>query len=205
MDVEKIASLRLIQVGIGGLANVSLTIAPGEVVCLSGPSGAGKTRLLRAIADLEVHAGEVWLGEQEQRTVSGHAWRRQVMLVPTESQWWADTVAPHFPQVVAEGLDALGLSTSALEWPVNRLSSGEKQRLALLRALSHDPRALLLDEPTANLDSATARRVEEWLLGIIRDRHLPVLWVAHKPEQIQRVAHRHFRIQGAGLEQVPCT
>ncbi|RUA22663.1 ATP-binding cassette domain-containing protein [Billgrantia gudaonensis] len=76
-------------------------------------------------------------------------------------------------------------------WSVAHLSSGEKQRLALLRAVSRSPSALLLDEPTANLDDATARRVEAWLRERIRVRGWPAVWVAHDMAQIARVADRH--------------
>jgi ABC-type iron transport system FetAB ATPase subunit len=85
---------------------------------------------------------------------------------------------------------------------VSRLSSGEKQRLALLRALSVGPEALLLDEPTANLDADSTAGVEAWLTGIARGKRLPVLWVAHDNNQIERVAQRLFRVSGDHLERV---
>ncbi|MBA2778639.1 ABC transporter ATP-binding protein [Billgrantia kenyensis] len=197
-------SLRLDGIAIGELAAISLAVRPGEIVCLSGASGSGKSRLLRAVADLEPHAGEVWLGEQAQSQTPGHAWRRQVMLVPAESHWWAETVGEHFidPPVTAE-LAALGFGPDTLEWQVGRLSTGEKQRLGLLRAVSREPRALLLDEPTANLDDASRERVEAWLVERIRVRQWPTLWVAHDHDQIARVASRHWRIVGARLEEEP--
>ncbi|MBB3189301.1 ABC transporter ATP-binding protein [Halomonas cerina] len=197
-------SLRLEGLVIGELSGVDLTIAPGEILCLAGASGSGKSRLLRAVADLEPHDGEVWLGETAQSSVSGHTWRARVMLVPAESQWWADTVGEHFleDQADAGDLEALGFAPEVLGWEVNRLSSGEKQRLALLRAVSREPAALLLDEPTANLDEATTRRVEAWLTTRIRERGWPVLWVAHDPGQIARVATRHRRLFDGRLQVV---
>lgn len=194
-------ALRLDGVAIGTLTEVSLTVDPGEIHCLSGPSGSGKSRLLRAVADLEPHAGEVWLGEVAQSSLPAHAWRARVMLVPAESQWWADSVGEHLSvSPAAEDLAALGFEAAVLEWQVARLSSGEKQRLALLRALGQAPSALLLDEPTANLDDATTRRVEEWLVGRIRQRGWPVIWVAHDRAQIARVANHHWRIDGTALQ-----
>ncbi|WP_232090636.1 ABC transporter ATP-binding protein [Billgrantia diversa] len=196
-------SLRLDRIAIGDLDEVSLTVEPGEIVCLSGASGSGKSRLLRAVADLEPHAGEVWLGEQGQSQMPGHAWRRQVMLVPAESHWWAETVVEHFiHEPEAAELEALGLAPDALAWQVGRLSTGEKQRLGLLRALSREPSALLLDEPTANLDDATNERVEAWLTARIHERGWPTLWVAHDRGQIARVASRHWRIASGRLEEV---
>ncbi|PWV74555.1 ATP-binding cassette domain-containing protein [Halomonas sp. A11-A] len=194
-------TLRLEGVAIGTLSDVSLAVCPGEIHCLSGPSGSGKSRLLRAVADLEPHAGEVWLGEVAQSSLPAHAWRARVMLVPAESQWWADSVGEHLPAPPdAEDLAALGFEAAVLGWQVARLSSGEKQRLALLRALGQAPSALLLDEPTANLDDATTRRVEEWLVGRIRQRGWPVIWVAHDRNQIARVADCHWHIHGTELQ-----
>ncbi|MBI42940.1 ATP-binding cassette domain-containing protein [Marinobacter lutaoensis] len=193
--------LYLDHVSVGGLSAVSLTVPPGAVVCLSGPSGSGKSRLLRAVADLEPHGGQVHLGDEAQASCPAHQWRQRVMLVPADSQWWFEAVAAHFPDRARGPVpSALGLPPEVMAWPISRLSSGERQRLALYRALVREPRALLLDEPTANLDGDSTRAVEQWLLAEIRRRSLAVLWVAHDPEQIRRVADAHYRIRGAELE-----
>ena len=189
---------------VGALRGVSLAVEPGEIVCISGESGSGKSRLLRAIADLEPHAGQAEVGADRRAAVAAHCWRGWVMLVPAESSWWGETVIEHFLEPVPGSLAAFGLKDEALDWQVSRLSSREKQRLAVLRALSHEPRALLLDEPTANLDPELAREVEAWLRDYVRREHIPVVWVAHDRAQIERVADRHFVIRGAGLEEQPC-
>ena len=197
--------LRLEDVAVGELDAVSLSISSGEVVCVSGASGSGKTRLLRAIADLEPHGGECMLGDLRQSETPAHRWRAQVMMVPAESQWWHETVGEHFDSgagdAPGDALEALDLPAKAMDWSIDRLSSGEKQRLALIRALMREPRALLLDEPTANLDSDSIRRVERWLLEIIERRKLPTLWVAHDADQIERVSNRLFRIRDGRLRE----
>ncbi|MCH8543175.1 MAG: ATP-binding cassette domain-containing protein [Alcanivorax sp.] len=202
------AALHLQDVAIGTLTQVTAHIAAGEILCLSGTSGSGKSRLLRAIADLDPHGGEIHLGDHIQGKMPGHSWRREVMLVPAETQWWHDTVAEHLgpamdEQALQQALTALGFAPDTLHWQVSRLSSGEKQRLALLRAISHRPGALLLDEPTANLDGDTTLRTEQWLQDTVRYHALPTLWVAHDPAQIARVADRHMHIEGHRLVQQP--
>lgn len=195
------ADLRLDKVTVGSLNNVQLDVRGGEVVCLSGPSGSGKSRLLRAVADLEPHEGRVYLDATEQASVPGHDWRRQVIMVPADSQWWFDEVGTHFSETNCQQLpDALGFSSQVMNWTIARLSSGERQRLALWRALALQPAALLLDEPTANLDHDMSLAVEQWLLAEIREHRMPVLWVAHDQAQIQRVADRHLHIAGNNLE-----
>lgn len=190
-------SLILNDVGIDSLHDLTLEVRPGQIVCVTGASGCGKTRLLRAIADLEPHTGSIALGDTPQAQVSGHVWRSRVMLVPAESQWWQQTVGAHFDTIDDEDLAALGFGRAVLGWDVSRLSSGEKQRLALLRALSRQPAALLLDEPTANLDSEGMRRTERWLCHLIRSRRLPTLWVTHDLAQVARVGDHHLRFNHA--------
>ncbi len=195
-------TLHLADVTVGEMSGITFSVAPGEVLALSGASGSGKSRLMRAIADLDAHGGEIRLGDTAQAAMPGHRWRQQVMLVPADSQWWADTVGEHFPAGQPVDWAALGFSADVAQWEVSRLSSGERQRLALLRALAHQPRALLLDEPTANLDTETTARVEQWLLTRIRQGGCPAVWVSHDPAQIKRVATRHLKIRNHRLEAV---
>ncbi|MBS3745132.1 MAG: ATP-binding cassette domain-containing protein [Wenzhouxiangellaceae bacterium] len=193
--------LALEDVSVGDLEPVSLAVSRGKVICLSGASGSGKTRLLRAVADLEPHGGDCRLGDIRQSETPAHNWRAQVMMIPAESQWWHETVGEHFDADAGDALEALDLPGEATSWSIDRLSSGEKQRLALIRALAREPRALLLDEPTANLDAESIKRVERWLLEIIERRELPTLWVAHDAEQIQRVSNRHLLIRDGRLQE----
>jgi ABC-type iron transport system FetAB ATPase subunit len=172
-----------------------LELEAGECVTLNGPSGSGKSRLLRAIADLDPHAGEAWCDGTEQQALSGPAWRRRVALLPAESAWWSDRVGDHFEQLDAATLDLLKLPADAGDWQVTRLSSGERQRLALLRLLSVKPEVLLLDEPTANLDLTNIERVEGLIEHWRREHRTAVFWVSHDPGQQQRVSTRSLRIE----------
>jgi len=193
--------LELDQLQRPAIGPVSLTVAAGECICISGPSGAGKSQLLRAIADLDPHDGEVRLSGQPAAGTAPPEWRRQVALLPPESSWWLPQVADHFQTGSPLPLAEVGLADAILEQPVARLSSGEKQRLALLRLLANRPRVLLLDEPTANLDPENTRRVEAVIAAYRRSREAAVIWVSHDRAQAARVCDRYFDVAGGGLQQ----
>jgi ABC-type iron transport system FetAB ATPase subunit len=169
---------------------LSLDVDAGDCVCISGPSGTGKSLLLRAIADLDPHGGQVWLGNQSCNATPPDVWRSMVGLLPPESSWWLPRVREHFHDGMPVPLDHVGLETEILDKPVSQLSSGERQRLALLRLLSNRPRVLLLDEPTANLDPENTRRIEKVITEYKREHDAAVIWVSHDSEQIKRVANR---------------
>jgi len=182
-----------------GLPPVSLSLSAGELVCLSGPSGAGKTLLLRALADLDVNHGELSLQGVSREQLTAMEWRRQVGYLPAESRWWGATVAEHFQRIDAQPLSRLGFDAAVADWRVERLSSGERQRLALARLLANQPRVLLLDEPTANLDPDNMRKVEQLVQAYLRDRQAACLWVTHSREQIARIADRELHLDAGGL------
>ncbi|VFQ43537.1 ABC transporter ATP-binding protein [Desulfoluna butyratoxydans] len=184
---------------IRGLGPVRLTVPAGTCVGVSGPSGIGKSSLLRAVADMEPHDGRVCLGATDRDALCASEWRRMVGLLPSESAWWADGVAQHFLTPEAVCPEALGLREEVLTWPVKRLSSGERQRLSLLRLLDRRPRALLLDEPTANLDGESTRRVESLILDYAQTHRAPVIWVGHSVDQLNRVAQRVVSFDADGV------
>lgn len=174
---------------------IDLVIEPGACVSVMGASGAGKTLLLRALVDLDPHEGRVCINSLVCDEVAGPEWRRKVGMLPAESAWWADTVGPHFPaDFFGEALAPYGFEPTALAWEVQRLSTGERQRLAIARLLARRPDALLLDEPTGSLDPENVERIEHLLAHYRKDRGAPVLWVSHDPEQAKRVATRHFAL-----------
>ena len=179
---------------------VNLQVKAGEIVCLSGASGSGKSLLLRAIADIIPHTGTVLLDAQEAANIPAPQWRRQVSLLPAENQWWQDLISEHFSRQDNAMLSSLGFAEPTWQWQVARCSTGEKQRLAMLRMLCNQPRCLLLDEPTASLDPDNTARVESLLREYITKHQTPVLWVSHSREQIQRMAQRHFILCDGKLE-----
>jgi ABC-type iron transport system FetAB ATPase subunit len=188
--------LNIANLAIDETNQVSLNLSAGEVVCLSGLSGCGKTRLLRAIADLDEVSGEIRLNDVSKTDIQVTDWRQKIQFISSESQWWYHTVEQHFSPDL-EDMQALGLSPDLLSRPVAQLSSGEKQRFALLRSLRLCPQVLLLDEPTANLDPESTLKVEQHLLKWI-DQDKVMLWVTHQPDQVSRIAHRAYSWEEIG-------
>lgn len=179
------------------LGPINLQLESGECFAIAGPSGAGKSLLLRAIADLDVNTGTVALAGTNRESYQAPLWRRKVAYVPAESGWWADTVEAHFLSTpdLPELLKTVGLS-DALSWQVSRLSTGERQRLALVRSLQLNPDVLLLDEPTSALDPNSVLRVEQ-LIKTRLEAGCAILLVTHDPEQPSRLgARRCYMDQG---------
>ena len=196
----KVEGLKRLHVG-----PVDLQLSAGECITLSGPSGAGKSLLLRAIADLDNHEGLSYIDGESSLRFKGHEWRQQVGLLPAEPAWWGDTIGDHFSTLDAddsEGLNDLGFDDSVLGWSVARSSTGERQRLALLRLLQNRPRILLLDEPTAGLDRTNTLNVEALLRSYRENKAAAVIWVSHDPEQIDRLGCQNFTLENGTLKLV---
>lgn len=191
--------LSIRQLRARGIRADRLTIYDGACAALSGPSGSGKTLLLRAIADLDENSGEIRLDDLSRDAIDGPGWRRRVMYVSAESHWWQPSVRPHAAQWNDDHLQALGFTPEVLDWEIQRLSSGERQRLALARALAHGPAALLLDEPSANLDQPNTNRVEQLVEDWRSATSGCVLWVSHDAEQRTRVASSDYVIHDGEL------
>jgi len=183
------------------LAPASLDLAPGECAAIMGPSGSGKSLFLRQVADLDPGHGEALLDGRPRSGMRGYAWRRKVIYCQAEAGWWEDVVAPHFADraKAAAIMQRLGLSVDKLDALVNELSTGERQRLGLARALALAPRVLLLDEPTAALDQAATDKVEAEVRRYL-DSGAAVLMVTHSPAQAERLARRSWRMEQGRLE-----
>jgi nitrous oxidase accessory protein len=188
------------------LKDVTFTAAPGEILALWGANGAGKTTLLKAILSLIRFDGDIAIdGHSVQR--AGKQARRGIGYVPQEAVFydWGVLATMRFyarlkkasPERIAPLLARLGLDVHAHK-PVNALSGGLKQRLALAIALLADPPLLLLDEPTASLDTA-AQQDYLRLLANLRDEGKTILFASHRLEEVEALADRALLLEHGRL------
>lgn len=173
-----------------------LEVPHRECLAITGPSGSGKSLLMRMLADLLPHEGKIWLDGAAQRDTPAPLWRRRVAYVATEAAWWAPTVAEHFPANHIPDTALLLLRDNILALSPERLSTGERQRLNLLRAMAGEPRVLVLDEPTSALDHEAVLAVEG-LLQNWRAAGGILILSSHDPAQVERLATRHLVLEGA--------
>jgi putative ABC transport system ATP-binding protein len=200
------------------IRDVSFAVSPGDRLAVIGPSGAGKTVLLRAMAMLDpLDAGSIqWRGH----AVPGGAvpsYRKQVIYLHQRPALLDGSVEDNLKhpftlkghherrfdrERVLELLECLNRDETFLGKSSRDLSGGEAQIVALLRAAQLDPAVLLADEPTASLDQVTARSVEglldRWLAAGQGGRAL--VWVSHDLEQARRVTGRALRMHSGRLE-----
>lgn len=193
------------------LGDVSLEIQAGTVVGITGPSGSGKSTLLHVVGAMDVaDTGGVSVGDTEIDELSGTDradYRRTIgfvfqkfHLLPALSVL-DNVVAPVLPYRVAfpkldrarSLLKAVGLADRH-DSPPSHLSGGEQQRVAIARALINDPRLLLADEPTGNLDSQTGMEIIELLLRFRNERRMTILIASHDPLVVAR-CDRIIRLQ----------
>lgn len=204
------------------LDGVSLRLAAGDRVGIVGPTGAGKSLLLRALARLDpIDAGEIlWQGQpihgwdvpkfrarvtylrQQPALLSGTV--EDNLRLPFSLRVHGDRVFDH--QRVAKWLTEVGRDESFLAKSGGELSGGEAQLAAMLRALQLDPQVLLFDEPTAALDAAAAQSIEQLISAWIEkwpDERAYIL-VSHDAQQAERMCNSIARLSQGRLE-VPTT
>lgn len=194
------------------LDGISVVLCGGQRLALAGPTGAGKTLLLRALALLDpVDGGELFWRGQPVGGGSVPAFRSRAIYLHQRPALIGDSVeatlqrpfrlkvhsgAQYDEQRIAAWLDGLGRTGDLLRRPTAELSGGERQIVAMLRALQFDPEVLLLDEPTAALDPSAAeaaeRLVTEWFEAAVRER--AYCWVSHDPQQAARMTDRTLRL-----------
>jgi len=194
--------LRIDQLKAAPLPPLTFTVGDGECLIVEGPSGSGKTRLLRAIADLDPASGHVFLNGAERNEMTGPQWRRKVRYLSAEPQWWTQTPQSAFSAAkedkaaqdrIARLLTSLGLQPALLDKPVASLSTGERQRLALVRGIVDEPTVLLLDEPVSALDIPTAALVSELLrFQLLAGRTLII--TAHNDNPVSRLGHARLQL-----------
>jgi tungstate transport system ATP-binding protein len=193
------------------LDDVSLGIRPGPPTLVVGPNGSGKTTLLRVCMGLVAPTeGRIsWGGRSDAAPIRrAILFQRPVMLRRTAAGNIAYALAQagvprsRRPARVAELLQRVGLSELA-QRSARKLSGGEQQRLALARALARDPELLFLDEPTANLDPAATRAVEEIIL-LAAQSGIKIVMASHDLGQVRRIAGDVvFLVRGKLCEQGP--
>ena len=199
------------------LNQVEIAVQPGEFVAIMGPSGCGKSTLLNLIGGLDSpSAGAVSLAGQDlatlneeqltqlRRTTLGFIFQRHDLfpvLTARENIEFPLLLAgvpPAERRARAEVLLALvGLRERAEHLP-DELSGGQQQRIGIARALANRPRLLLADEPTGNLDRATASDVLDVLTGLVREQGLTLVMVTHDPQDAAR-ADRIIRLRDGRL------
>ena len=187
-----------VRYGVRGLMildRVSLTIASGAPTVLIGPNGSGKTTLLRLVMGLiEPTAGRITWGGRPQGSPERRAivFQRPVMLrrsVVANVEYAlssAGVARADWSTRVAELLNLVGLAGFGSR-AARRLSGGEQQRLALARALARDPQVLLLDEPTASLDPAATKAIEDVIRAVVA-RGIKVVLSTHDLGEARRLA-----------------
>jgi iron(III) transport system ATP-binding protein len=186
------------------VADVSLSIAPGEVMCLLGPSGCGKSTTLRMLAGVEVpEAGVIRVDGQQVHGPEG--------TVPPEGRsvglMFQDfALFPHLSvaanigfgltgsraarrQRVVELLERVELASHIDAYP-HELSGGEQQRVALARALAPRPLVMLMDEPFSGLDNRLRDGIRDDTLSLLKEEGTAVVMVTHEPEEAMRMADR---------------
>ena len=206
---EVAKTYRQASAGLEVLKSVSLSVMPGEIVAVVGPSGAGKSTLLHIAGLLDrPSAGSVFFGGED-CTAIGDDKRTAIRRGGIGFVYQFHHLLPEFsalenivlPQMIAgksrreaalrarEMLERTGLAQRATHRPA-RLSGGEQQRVAIGRALANQPRVLIADEPTGNLDPQTAVSVFEVLLAAVRDHGVAALIATHNMDLAARMDRR---------------
>jgi ABC-type multidrug transport system fused ATPase/permease subunit len=204
VDVPRIETqdLAIVRGGRVVLRGIDLAVGAGEVTAVVGASGAGKSSLLRCLVRLdEPGSGRVLVDGRDAAELDPCTLRRRVGLVTQAPVMLEGDVRANLaygldgpaPAALDEALAATGLSPSFMDRTARELSGGEAARVALARALTRDPGALLLDEPTAALDREAVASIEA-LVRSLAGRGLAIVIVTHNEAQAARVADARLEV-----------
>ena len=185
------------------LHDISLEMPAGSVTAIIGPSGSGKSSLLRCLNRLwEPPPASIFLDGRDITAVDVLRLRRQVGMLFQSAALFEGSVAANIgygpglqgtrlgEDEIEDLLQMAGLPPGMASKAVDQLSGGQAQRVALARALANRPEVLLLDEPTSALDPAATRKIEHTILKLRDTLNLTVVWVSHAFEQVARTADR---------------
>ena len=200
------------------LRGVDLKVGKGEVVAIVGPSGGGKTTVLRCANRLhDPDAGTVRFDGADTSGMDARKLRARVGMVFQESAMFPGTVRENIaygltvrgvedPRVLAKAVASAAAAASVprtlLGRDADKLSGGERQRVAIARALAIAPEVLLLDEPTSEIDPKLLRRIEKALVAMTRERGASLLWVTHSAGQAKRVGDRIANLRDGVVAQI---
>ena len=195
--------------------NVRIDIYPRDTIAFQGATGSGKSQLLRVIVGLETPSeGEILWNNKAISLSEIPRFRANCLYVSQTPGIFAGTVwdnlrkpyqwkqyeAKSFLRPTMEDrFKQLGKPPEFFNQKAVNLSGGEKQMVALSRAIFLNPDFLLLDEPTSAMDPQTALLFEQWLLEWASTTGSGFLWISHSPEQAARIAKRQWRLEGGKL------
>lgn len=194
--------LRLENVGFeaGGqqiLKKIHLTVEKGKIVTVTGPSGGGKSTLLKMMGMLiSPTSGTIYYKGQDMLDYEPTEYRKEVSYFFQNAVLFDDTVRENlaFPARIREdrfdearaknGLETVQLPTSYIDKPIKDLSGGERQRVALIRNLMYPPKVLLMDEVTSSLDKENREIIISFIQQLNKNEEVTILWITHNQDEI---------------------
>jgi putative ABC transport system ATP-binding protein len=202
LEVKKLSKIYgLGEVQVRALDDISFTVADGDLVCIMGKSGSGKSTLLRQLGLLDrPSTGEIVLDGEDVTKLSdtsrgmlrlqhlGYVFQEYALLAELTAH--ENVYLPgmmlgekgiDFRERAKELLDLVGLGKRIRHYP-RELSGGEQQRVAIARALINNPRIIFADEPCANLDTISSKKVMETLVSLNKEMKVTVIFVSHDPD-----------------------
>lgn len=194
------------------LSNINLEIKKNDLITIIGPSGSGKSTLLKIISSLKnPSSGSIFFENKLYSQYPPTELRKKISYCIQQPYLFGDTVIENllFPfklrninpdfDIISSYLDSFELSSELINENCNKLSGGEKQRLALIRSIMFPPRILLLDEVTSSLDDNNTFLVEK-NINRLNSEGITILWVTHDVEQSLRIGKKRLTIKDGFID-----